>query len=101
IGKFHYYLDVYKCYISKHPLGKFGWHCHHKKPKKLGGTDIFDNLIVLTTDVHKLVHVMDIDKIEELLNKVGLDKKQLKKLNELRVLVKNPVIKVRKAKIII
>ena len=31
-------------------------HCHHKLPKKLGGKDNYQNLVIVHKDVHKLLH---------------------------------------------
>ncbi|MBE8951926.1 MAG: HNH endonuclease [Quinella sp. 1Q7] len=31
-------------------------HCHHKIPKSQGGTDDYQNLILITATVHKLIH---------------------------------------------
>ncbi|MBQ3444163.1 MAG: HNH endonuclease [Selenomonadaceae bacterium] len=31
-------------------------HCHHKIPKAKGGTDDYQNLILVTATIHKLIH---------------------------------------------
>lgn len=53
------------------------------------GTDNYDNLVFVTTDVHKLIHATDIDTIEKYAKRLNLNKRNTKKLNELRKLVGN------------
>ena len=31
-------------------------HCHHKVPKHMGGTDDYENLVLVSQDIHKLIH---------------------------------------------
>ena len=31
-------------------------HCHHIKPKKYGGNDSYENLVLINKLVHRLVH---------------------------------------------
>lgn len=62
------------------------------KPKSLGGTDEYKNLVWLTTHVHKLIHSTNLDTIAKYLNVLNLDKQGLKKVNSLRKLVGNSVI---------
>ncbi|MCC0686468.1 HNH endonuclease signature motif containing protein, partial [Clostridioides sp. ZZV14-6345] len=38
-------------------------HCHHKVPLKSGGTDKYDNLIIVHKDIHKLIHSTNIKLI--------------------------------------
>lgn len=57
---------------------------HHKKPLSLGGTDEFDNLIAIHKDVHKLIHATTNETIDRYRNKLQLNVKQLKKLNQYR-----------------
>ncbi|EDT71797.1 IepA [Clostridium perfringens D str. JGS1721] len=73
-----------RCAITKMFLSAEEIHCHHIKPISLGGTDKFDNLIIIHKDIHILVHAVQIETISKLLNKFNLNKKQLKKLNTLR-----------------
>jgi RNA-directed DNA polymerase len=73
-----------KCAITGVELGKSDWHCHHKNPFHLSRDDSYSNLIVIHEAVHRLVHLKDTDKIKALLKVLKLNKKQKKKLNELR-----------------
>ncbi|MBQ6519145.1 MAG: group II intron reverse transcriptase/maturase [Anaerolineaceae bacterium] len=68
-------------------------HCHHKTPRRLGGTDKYSNLILLHTDTHKLVHAEKEETIQKYLNKLQLDKKQIAQVNRLRKSVQLPPIK--------
>lgn len=59
-------------------------HCHHKKPRKQGGTDKFEDLVLVFESVHRLIHATDNKTIEKYLEKLELNKKQLQKVNEFR-----------------
>ena len=52
-------------------------------------TDKYQNLIFITNNIHKLVHITDKDKINEYLKNENLNEEQMQKLNELRELVEN------------
>lgn len=54
-------ISKYSCSKGKSALsGEYvsvgEYHCHHIKPEKLGGTNDFDNLCVLSETEHKLLH---------------------------------------------
>lgn len=59
-------------------------HCHHKEPKALGGTDKYENLVLVLKPVHKLIHVKDKVTIGEYLKILNLNTGQLAKVNVLR-----------------
>ena len=59
-------------------------HCHHKKPKGLGGTDEFKNLIYIRADVHNLIHAVNEEYIKQLLKQISSSKSQLIMINKLR-----------------
>ena len=63
-------------------------HCHHKVPKRLGGNDSYDNLILVIDPVHKLIHASNRNTIERYTEILQLDDKQLAKVNKLRALAK-------------
>ncbi len=67
--------------------------CHHKKMRSTGGTDEYKNLIWLHSNVHKLIHATQEDTINKYLEQLSLDDKQLKKVNSLRKMVGNLIIK--------
>lgn len=59
-------------------------HCHHKLPKYLGGTDEYNNLVLVDVDVHRLIHATDADTINKYLKLLSLTSEQIKKVNTLR-----------------
>lgn len=59
-------------------------HCHHKLPKESGGSDKYENLVLVLEPVHKLIHAKEKKTIEKYLNILNLNKEQLGKLNKLR-----------------
>lgn len=72
---------------------------HHKKPKEMGGTDDYANLIYVHKFIHKLIHIKDEDKIFKYLSffkgvlkdKDKIDK-MLVNLNKYRLQVGNTQI---------
>ena len=59
-------------------------HCHHKIPRKNGGSDKYENLVLVLEPAHKLIHATQAETIRKYLSVLNLNKKQVKKLNELR-----------------
>ena len=58
--------------------------CHHIIPRWMGGTDKYQNLILILPLVHRLIHASKADTIAHYLNILNLDAKQLLKVNDLR-----------------
>ncbi|EMJ6445418.1 group II intron reverse transcriptase/maturase [Bacillus cereus] len=80
------YIAQYgKCYITNEPIGIDRVHCHHVKPISHGGTDKYSNLVILDIFIHRLSHITNKDKIAKYLRYFNLNKKQIEKLNFLRV----------------
>ena len=77
-----------KCAVTGRKLERNEIHCHHKLPKYLGGTDEYKNLVIISEDVHRLIHATNPETIRKYLEKLNLDAKQLKKLGKLRSLAK-------------
>lgn len=75
-----------KCAVSGKVLEAQEVHCHHKKPQIFGRDDSYQNLMIVSTDVHKLIHSKDERTIKKYLEVLKLDEKQLKKLNHLRAM---------------
>lgn len=73
-----------KCAVSGVELSFNDWHCHHKTPYYLSQDDSYGNLIIVHESIHRLIHLKDLEKIKVLMKVLHLDKKQLKKINELR-----------------
>lgn len=72
-------------------IGKM--HCHHVKPKHLGGNDEYKNLIFLEKVVNRLLHSTNENTILKYLKELNLDTKQLRKLNKLRTAIEISEIK--------
>jgi group II intron reverse transcriptase/maturase len=77
-----------ECAVTGLILKPFTMHCHHKVPKEKGGGDEYDNLIVVSTDVHHLIHAVNKDVIQKYLDRIKPTQKQLDKINQLRKLCK-------------
>lgn len=48
----------------------------------MGGTDEFNNLVIVHKDVHRLIHVTSEKTIERYRNILQIDGRQLEKLNQ-------------------
>lgn len=59
-------------------------HCHHIIPRAKGGTDKYENLVLVHKTVHELIHMSDMDTINAYLKAYKLSKKQMRKLSEFR-----------------
>jgi RNA-directed DNA polymerase len=73
-----------KCFVTKEYVGTT-FHCHHKLPRNKGGTDKLANLVILSPDIHRLIHITNpntIQKYQPLVKK----KSMLNRLNHLRTL---------------
>ncbi|WP_366204470.1 group II intron reverse transcriptase/maturase [Bacillus safensis] len=73
-----------KCAVTGTLLVVGDMECHHILPKASGGSDKYDNLIFVSTRVHKLIHAKKNDIITKYMTMLNLNKKQLAKLNKLR-----------------
>ena len=81
-----------KCVVTGMELGVDEIHCHHKKPLSMGGTDKYQNLIIVHCDVHTLIHATKPETIKAYLQLVKPEKQALSKINDLRVLAGMEVI---------
>ena len=81
-----------KCAVTGKPMVPHDIHCHHKVPVSKGGTDAYENLILLCKDVHIVIHASLNPTVEKLLKPLNLDSNQLSKLNKLRILAEMPSI---------
>ena len=75
-----------KCAISGVELTLENIYCHHRISKRCGGGDNYQNLILVTKDVHKLIHSTNVEMVEVAVSKMNLEAKQLKRLEKLRKL---------------
>jgi len=76
-----------KCAVTGKALEIGDIHCHHKTPKHMGGTDKYQNLVLVREDVHKLIHATNPETITKYMEFLNLDSKQLKTLDKFRSLV--------------
>ncbi|XCH79221.1 MAG: group II intron reverse transcriptase/maturase [Candidatus Dehalobacter alkaniphilus] len=75
-----------RCAVTGKELWIDEIHCHHKVPLHRGGTDEYNNLVIVHRDVHLLIHVAAPETIAAYLNLIQPDKKALEKINNLRLL---------------
>ncbi len=78
-----------KCAVSGEELILTEMDCHHKQLWSLTKDDRYSNLVLITRDVHRLIHVTEKDTIRMYLEHLNLNGEQMKKLNKLRVLIGN------------
>lgn len=81
-----------KCAVTGRMLEFEEIHCHHRIPVKLGGTDIYANLVIVHVAVHKLIHAKSQETIDRYKGQLNLDGAMLKKLNRLRQMAGNAPI---------
>jgi hypothetical protein len=81
-----YCAQLGKCAVTGMKLEAGDIHCHHKLPKYLGGTDDYKNLVIVSTDVHRLIHAKSPGTIRKYMDALNLNTSQLKALNKLRSL---------------
>jgi len=65
-------------------------HCHHITTRENGGSDKYENLVLVQETVHRLIHAVNPQLITKYLPELSLDKEQIKKINKLREKVKLP-----------
>ena len=85
-----------KCAITHEPLMPHDMEVHHKTPLENGGKDNYDNLMIVTADVHKLIHAVRSETIEKYRNRLSGLKIDSSRLNKLRLLVGNCKIEVNR-----
>ena len=84
-----YIGQVGKCAVTKEELTVGSMECHHIQPKSQGGLDNYNNLVLITKEVHKLIHSTQMETINKYLKYVPVDKVTLENLNKLRTKVGN------------
>lgn len=63
-------------------------HCHHKIPISRGGTDRYNNLVIVHKDIHILIHTTESITIAKYVMKYNLTQHQLNKINRWRKVLK-------------
>ncbi|EPD1725697.1 HNH endonuclease [Enterococcus faecalis] len=79
-----YSMQNGKCAVTGEFLTSEITHGHHIVPKEQGGTDDYQNIVIVHEWIHKLIHAKTKQTIEEYFNVLQLNEKQLKKLNKYR-----------------
>lgn len=72
-----------KCGVTGVKLEVDNMHCHHKVPRSKGGSDKYENLILVLDDIHRLIHAVEKETINKYIHLIK-DDIQLKKINNLR-----------------
>ncbi|MCU4946782.1 MULTISPECIES: group II intron reverse transcriptase/maturase [Bacillus cereus group] len=83
-----------KCAITSEELILSDMQCHHKTLWKYTQDDSYKNLILICSDVHRLIHATTPDVISGLMEKLKLNEEQLIKLNKLRKQAKNETLEI-------
>lgn len=78
-----------KCSVTGEELNVLDMHCHHKIPYHLSKDDKYSNLIIVKPEVHILIHATKGDTIQRYMTLLNLNDEQVKRLNKLRLLVRN------------
>ncbi|WP_154064704.1 group II intron reverse transcriptase/maturase [Enterococcus faecalis] len=78
-----------KCSVTGEELNVLDMHCHHKIPYHLSKDDKYSNLIIVKPEVHILIHATKEDTIQRYMTLLNLNDEQVKRLNKLRLLVRN------------
>lgn len=73
-----------KCAISGVKLTKENIYCHRVKPLYKGGTDEYKNLILVSKEIHVLLHEKNPTVAENMKRKLNLTEKQWNRIVELR-----------------
>ena len=74
-----------KCAVTGNEFGcTDDIHCHHVVPRSMGGSDKIQNLILVSENVHRLIHATSPAIIRKYLESLSLDSEQLSKVNLLR-----------------
>ena len=81
-----------KCAVTGRVMEAHDIHCHHKVPVSKGGTDEYANLVLVSKDVHVLIHASEEATIHSYLEILHLEKSELEKLNKLRIKAEMPPI---------
>ena len=81
-----------RCAVTGTILMPHDVYCHHKIPLENGGTDEYANLILVTEAIHIIIHATLPETIQKYLAELQLNKKQLEKLNKLRIAAGNTAV---------
>lgn len=80
------------CHITKKPLNLVTMIIRNRLPRDKGGTDKYQNLVLVSEEISNLIEEKDMLKANKCKEGIGLDIKALNKVNTLRTLVGNFMI---------
>jgi HNH endonuclease. len=72
-----------KCCVTGETLTNNNTELHHRTPVEFGGDDTVENLILLDKRAHYLIHSDSSRKYLMLLDKLGLNEAQIRKVDQL------------------
>jgi hypothetical protein len=78
-----------KCAVTGQELILNDMHCHHKRLWFETKDDSYKNLMLITKDVHQLIHAKSTSQLSKLMRILSITEKQRIKIDELRALVGN------------
>ena len=81
-----------RCFVTGDRLKVGEMECHHKVMKSYGGSDEYENLVWVKSEVHKLIHATNSETIEYYKSRLNLNENEFKRLNSLRKRVGNLII---------
>lgn len=82
-----------KCGVTNRELLMTEVHCHHRIPWHISKDDSYENLIILSKEVHELIHLKDTDTILSKVSNLQLTETQLEKVNKLRKMAnQSPIV---------
>ena len=81
-----------KCRILKIRLSVSDFHCHHIKSMQDGRNDKYKNLVILHSDIDRLILATKSETIHQLLAELDLTTEQINEVNKFRFKVGNIVI---------
>ena len=83
-----------KCFVTGVELEIGNIHCHHRTRRADGGTDHYQNLVLVSGEIHILIHAKYLDTLQHYYHQFKFTTHQLEKLNKLRKLVGNePIVR--------
>ena len=85
-----------RCGITHEPLELHQMEVHHIIPIENGGKDNYSNLIIVTIEVHKLIHATNPQTIEKYINVLSNFDVNWTRLNKLRLLAGNCKIEINR-----
>lgn len=80
------------CHVSKKSLDPLDMVLRNRLPKEMGGTDKYQNLVLVNKEISGLIDEIDVQKAKNTFDKMRLDEKALNKINILRKLVGSTII---------